>query len=122
MDNPGAELVQAVLDRVGHRGSRMILSGDSHREVPRLFRESPQLTFDLVTVDGDHSESGARADLETVLPRLRVGGALVFDDISHPLHPGLFTVWRTTVARHRRFATWEFDDVGYGVAVAVRRW
>jgi hypothetical protein len=31
-------------------------------------------------------------------------------------------VWHEVVARNRRFATWEFDDVGYGVAVAVRRW
>jgi len=22
----------------------------------------------------------------------------------------------------RRYSTWHFDDVGYGVAVAVRRW
>jgi len=57
-----------------------------------------------------------------VLPRLRVGGALVFDDISHPAHPDLDAVWRRVVASQRRYGTWSFDDVGYGVAVAVRRW
>jgi len=122
MENPGPEHVRAQLDRIGHRGSLRFVSGDSHIELPRLFAAEPELTFDLITVDGDHSTAGARRDLEDVLPRLRIGGALVFDDVSHSGHPGLAHVWRRTVARERRYATWEFDDVGYGVAVAVRRW
>jgi predicted O-methyltransferase YrrM len=122
MENPGPDHVRGVLSQAGHRGELRFVSGDSHVELPRLFAAEPQLTFDLITVDGDHSTRGARRDLEDVLPRLRIGGALVFDDISHPAHPELARVWERTVGRHRRYATWTFDDVGYGVAVAVRRW
>jgi predicted O-methyltransferase YrrM len=122
MENPGPDLVREQLARTGHRGSVRFVSGDSHVELPRLFAAEPDASFDLITVDGDHSTRGARRDLEDVLPRLRIGGAVVFDDLSHPSHPTLARVWERVVARHRRYATWAFDDVGYGVAVAVRRW
>jgi hypothetical protein len=29
-------------------------------------------------------------------------------------------VWRETIADDDRFTTWEFTDLGYGVALAVR--
>jgi predicted O-methyltransferase YrrM len=122
IDNPGPEHVEEIARRVGHTGALRLLSGDSHVELPRLFDGEPELSFDIITVDGDHSKRGATQDLRDVMPRLRIGGALVFDDISHPTHPYLFDVWRDVVASDRRFTTWEFDDVGYGVAVAVRRW
>jgi predicted O-methyltransferase YrrM len=122
MANPGPDLVREQLQRVGYRGSARFVSGDSHVELPRLFAAEPSLSFDLITVDGDHSTRGARRDLEDVLPRLRIGGALVFDDISHRAHPRLAEVWERAVARERRYATWSYDDIGYGVAVAVRRW
>lgn len=120
--NPGPEHVEARLAHVGHTGSLELISADSHAALPRLFRDRPDLDFDLITVDGDHSRRGAGRDLSDVLPRLRLGGALVFDDISHPAHPYLNAVWRRHIVRDPRYATWSFDDVGYGVAVAVRRW
>lgn len=122
IDNPGPEHVRTQVAGVGHTGSLELITGDSHDVLPRLFREQPELDFDLITVDGDHSPRGARRDLLDVLPRLRIGGAIVFDDIRHPSHPDLHSVWNRTVASHRRYATWSFDDVGYGVALAVRRW
>ena len=122
MENPGPDHIRAEMGRLGHSGDLELLTGDSHEVVPRLFRRHPGLSFDLITVDGDHTPRGARADLETVLPRLRVGGALVFDDIRHPAHPELFDVWKKTVAADRRYACWEFGEVGYGIALAVRRW
>jgi predicted O-methyltransferase YrrM len=103
MDNPGPALVRSELARVGHRGRCDFIDGDSHETLPRYFAEHPSDAFDLVTVDGDHSDDGATQDLCDVLPRLAVGGAVVFDDIGHPAHPGLF------------------DDAGYGVGFAVRR-
>lgn len=122
IDNPGPDHVRRIASDAGHCGTLELISGDSHVVLPELFSSRPELSFDLITVDGDHSKRGATQDLQDVLPRLRIGGALVFDDISHPAHPYLFDVWRDVVASDRRFMTWEFDDVGYGVAVAVRRW
>jgi predicted O-methyltransferase YrrM len=122
MDNPGPAFVREELQKIGHRGDVELLSGDSHTLLPALFSQRSSLAFDLVAVDGDHSRRGAAADLRTVLPRLKVGGAVVFDDVGHPSHPELAGVWQREVAEDRRYATWSFDSVGYGVAVAVRRW
>ncbi len=121
LDNAGPELVREQLRRVGHRGRCRIESGDSHETVPRFLEQQPELEFDLVTVDGDHTEDGARRDIEAVLPRVRVGGALVFDDIRHPRHPWLERVWDETVAASPSFAAASFTEVGHGVAVALRR-
>lgn len=121
MDNPGPDHVRNELGRLGFTGHLELVSGDSHVTLPKLVADRPNLAFDLITVDGDHSPSGAAADLEAVLPLLRIGGALVFDDVRHPAHPELGHVWERAVA-DPRYSTWRFDDAGYGVAVAVRHW
>lgn len=122
MENPGPELVRAELAKVVHRGRLELIQGDSHELLPRLLEERPELSFDVVTVDGDHTPDGAERDLRDVLPRLRIGGALVFDDVRHSAHPELAEVWERVVVSDRRYAAWQFDGVGYGVALAVRRW
>lgn len=120
MPNPGADFVRSEIARVGHRGPIDLISGDSHVTVPRFLADNPDLTFDIVTVDGDHSHDGALADLRTVIPRLSLGGVLVFDDIVHPLHPYLLDVWRTAIAEDGGLAGGEYVELGYGVAFAVR--
>jgi len=122
LDNPGPDLVRDELRTVGHHGPVELLSANSHMAVPALLLEQPDLTFDLINVDGDHTAGGAGRDLLDVLPRLRIGGALIFDDIAHPSHPWLRDVWRRSVVKNRRFSTWEFGDLGFGVGIAVRRW
>jgi glycosyltransferase involved in cell wall biosynthesis/predicted O-methyltransferase YrrM len=121
MDNPGAEFAVAQLAQVGHRGSIEVVDGDSHVVLPKWLAANPERRFDIITVDGDHTEAGAAADLATVMPRLRLGGALVFDDISHPYHPELRALWRDMVENDAHFSTWSFGDLGYGVGVAIRR-
>jgi predicted O-methyltransferase YrrM len=117
-ENPGPDLVRSELKTVGHTGEVTLVTGDSKETVPRFLREHPGLFFDLITVDGDHSVAGAMADLVNALPRLKVGGILVFDDIcSAPL---LARVWDVLVRRDSRFVTWEFTAAGYGVAAAIR--
>jgi predicted O-methyltransferase YrrM len=113
MDNPGPALVRSELARVDFRGGLEFVLGDSHKVLPAYFREHPEVYFDLITVDGDHSEAGARADLATVLPRLKVGGALVFDDIAHVVHPEL-----AGVAGHARDRTSARSPPRTG----IRRW
>ena len=120
MDNPGPELIRSELSRVGFSGAIEFLVGDSHQVLPRYFNEHPDRFFDLITVDGDHSEVGARADLETVMPHLKVGGGLVFDDISNPSHPELLHVWRDVVESRRSYSTFAFTEVGFGVGLAIR--
>ena len=118
VDNPGPEFVREELRRAGHTGEVVLVSGDSHQTVPALLREHPDLYFDLITVDGDHSVLGAAIDIANTLPRLKVGGILAFDDIARA--PALQRVWRELVQRDERFVTWEFTDSGFGVAAAIR--
>jgi predicted O-methyltransferase YrrM len=120
MDNPGPELVRSELGCVGFRGGLEFVTGDSHKVLPAFFRKNPDRFFDVITVDGDHTEAGARADLETVLPRLKVGGALVFDDVSNPAHPELAGVWSDLLVRHPSFSAFTYSEIGYGVGFAIR--
>lgn len=116
--NPGASFVRKELRAVGHEGDVTLVSGDSSETVPAFLQSHPDLYFDLITVDGDHSSQGASTDLANALPRLKVGGILVFDDIC--AQTGLNRVWEKVVKRDTRYVTWEFRDAGYGVAAAIR--
>ena len=120
MENPGPDHVRGVMAEFGHHGPLELVSGDSRATVPAYFASHPDASFDCITVDGDHSEDGAVADLLAVLPRLRVGGVLVFDDIAHPDLPHLGRVWDRVMARRPAFTTHAFRELGYGVALAVR--
>lgn len=121
MSNPGPDFVRAEMSKLGHTGRLELITGDSHETLPRFFSEHRDAFFDLITVDGDHSKQGAAQDLRDVLPRLKVGGIIVFDDICHPLHPYLASVWQRVVGSDLRFATWQFTELGYGVAFAIRK-
>jgi predicted O-methyltransferase YrrM len=121
MENPGAEFVKSELRKIGALGKIDLMSGNSHQTLPVFFGTHPDLQLDLVTVDGDHSDEGAREDLLSVLPKIAHGGAVVFDDVSHPLHPNLYQVWSSALQDcGLRFVSSAYTALGYGVAVAVR--
>ena len=121
MENPGPAHVREELQRVGYAGSLEFVDGDSKETVPAYFAAHPSEYFDLITVDGDHSTDGARRDLQNVIPRLKIGGALVFDDIANQSHPTLASVWKREVEDDSRFASYSFAEVGFGVGFASRR-
>lgn len=120
-ENPGPAFVQSELGKVGHRGTVELVSGNSRTTVPEFFRANPSTYFDVITIDGDHSARGARTDLENAIPRLKIGGVLIFDDICNPDHRYLRHVWARVVASGDRFLTMAFEEPGYGVALAVRK-
>jgi predicted O-methyltransferase YrrM len=122
MENPGPDLVMKELDKIGHKGERNVFSGNSHTTLKEFFKKNNDITFDMITVDGDHSYKGAVEDLCDVLPRLKIGGAVIFDDICHPKHLYLNEVWKILVETVERFASWRFGDTGYGVGFALRKW
>lgn len=45
--------------------------------------------FDLVFVDGDHSDQGVLGDIETFLPKVKPGGFILFHDYEHRNLPRL---------------------------------
>jgi len=72
------------------------LDGDSRQKIPELSGQ----VFDLITVDGGHTEEIATADLENCWPLLREGGMLAFDDVGHTQYPHLEGVFLAFMGRH----------------------
>jgi len=122
MDNPGEEYVIERLSEIGFSGKVEFINGDSKRTVPRYFKENSDAYFDLITVDGDHRIKGAKTDIRNVIKRLKVGGFLVFDDIVSPHHPYLENLWKKEIKYSDRFTTFEFEDIGLGIGVAIKRY
>jgi len=116
--NPGPDFVRGELQAAGHRGPVELASGDSKVTIPAFLRAHPDLYFDLINVDGDHSLIGGATDLANTLPRLKVGGVIVFDDVGGG--GPLWRVWQRMVKRDSRYLSWEFLEAGQGIAAAVR--
>jgi len=121
MENPGPDFVAKELKNMGHTGQLTLVSGDSQKTIPEFMKNNPDLYFDLITVDGDHSEEGARIDLKNVLPRLKEGGVILLDDITHPQHQYLNDVWDEVIGQDDRFISMKYTALGYGIAFAIRR-
>lgn len=116
--NPGPDFVGKELRAAGHEGELVLESGDSRRTLPAYLARHPDLYFDLITVDGDKSVAGVASDYASALPRLKVGGVVVTDDIA--MFPRLRRVWRGMIERDARFVSWEYEEGGRGVSAAVR--
>ncbi len=117
----GHEHIDKLLDDLGYTGDRVFLDGDSRETVPTI-RGTPGLRrFDLVLVDGDHSDEGARADLENAWPLVAPGGTLLFHDIFHPSHRSLQRVCWSFFACVTDCESASENCEGYGVAVARKR-
>lgn len=117
-DNPGPDFVRGELARVQHRGKLELVSGNSRDTLPAYLASHHDLFFDIVTIDGDKSIPGIASDFAQSLPRLKVGGIVIFDDI--PAKPVLRRVWDAMVTRDARYAPWEYQSGDHGVAAAVR--
>lgn len=154
--NPGVKFVRQELDRVGYRGDAAFISGDSHKTLPLFFGIRPPTVrerlagragisngddFDMILVDGDHSTLGAYQDLLDVMPHIRPGGVLVFDDIAPDLSSiddaglaairkemgpdphgwgDLHGVWHAIQERFPNYKYFEFRQDSPGIAFAVR--
>jgi predicted O-methyltransferase YrrM len=85
----GPTHIEVLLQEKKYTRPVTYLNGSSHDLLKKYIGQ-----FDLITVDGDHSAVGAREDLEDCWKLLLPGGLLVFDDLTHPSHPELITVYR----------------------------
>ncbi len=116
-ENPGPSFVRNEIRAVRHRGHVELISGDSRKTVSAFLQHHPELYFDLITVDGDHSVIGAAADFANVLPRLKVGGIIVCDDVCLP---SVQRVWEKIIKQDSRYVSWDYTYSAYGVAAAIR--
>lgn len=119
------------------------ISGNSHDALPDFFAGKldvkPPPEFDIIVVDGDHSALGAWWDLTDVVPHVRIGGALIFDDIeltdevgheyTTTVHPrpdappnmrNLVDVWRTFQEHYPNFHYFNCETYSARAGVAIR--
>ena len=92
----------------------ILITGSSHDILPGL-----RHLFDMIYIDGDHSEAGAVLDLTDCLRLLKPDGVIVADDADHPLHSylrGVIQKW----AEANGLAL-AFHGCGYGVAEMRRK-
>lgn len=85
----GPTHIEELLRTWYYKNPVQFLNGNSHELLKTLKPED----FDLILVDGDHTEEGARQDLEDCWRLLVPSGLLVFDDLIHPAHPELLKVF-----------------------------
>ena len=82
--------------------------------------------FDLVLIDGDHSEEGCRRDFEAVREHARM---VAFHDINEPHYPGVRAVWESVPSEDYELLefTAQYEEllptVGprFGIGLAVGR-
>lgn len=80
-NSKGPQFVADEMKKLGYQKNIHFINGDSHQTVPKFFQENPEIKFDLILVDGDHSAEGALDDLKNTMPHLNKNGILLFDDI-----------------------------------------
>ena len=108
--------ITQLLRDLNYAGTVEFLDGSSHDLLPPLATYPAYCAYDLILVDGDHTESGARRDLLDTWPLLRPEGVLVFDDIHHPGHPELLGVYRAFLRETNAIVLAERSDFVQGHA------
>lgn len=104
-----------LLNRLGYKGQTRFIDGDSHQILPQLIQEGA--SFDLVTIDGDHSYKGGEQDLIDGWKMVNSGGWIVFDDITHKAHTYLMDMTKKFEADHKPSQSiWITDAVNGAVA------
>ncbi len=118
--NPGPEFVLQEIRNLGFDKLPTLIEGNSHQTLPKFWsdNQNPQ-QIDLIFVDGDHTYAGAKLDLDICFRHLSDGGALVFDDISHPSHPELEQLWKEIKTRYSDCIFIE-DSSGMGTGIAFK--
>ena len=111
--------IDDLLYDLDYRGKATFVDGDSHRVLKPAIAG---MKFDLILVDGDHSEIGATQDLYDCYPHLRTYGLLLFDDLYHAAHPWLKGVIDKFVQDVPEFEiVTEMTDPIAGVAILRRK-
>ena len=118
----GEAFVRKEMKNIGHLGNINFFNGDSKKTLPIFFKQNPNLYFDLICVDGDHSYHGSKSDLLNIVNRVKIGGAIIFDDINSEEHPFLLQVWKKYIMSRDDFSTVEFNEHGLGVGLAIRKY
>ncbi len=100
--DPEPQVEPAVWERIAHRAT--LIAGPSPDVLDEAMRSAGG-RFDLALVDGDHTGSGARRDLEGLLGRLEPGAHVL-------CHDGHFPEVARAIEEFRRAHAPGIDDAG----------
>lgn len=81
------------------------------REVPELIKLLAPESFDLLFVDGKHTDDGLYNDLATFWQFLKPGGILLCDDLHNESYRDIFAWAGDTLASFQRFAAEQAADI-----------
>jgi predicted O-methyltransferase YrrM len=119
---------KAYIDRTFPDRHTLVV-GDSLKTVPEFRRENPDIAFDLIFIDGDHSYDAVKADFLAYSPLVRAGGLVALHDIvpDHRARYGVETskssggvplFWHELQKSHRTEELVEDPDQdGYGIGL-----
>lgn len=118
VENPGIDFVLKQIKKTKHEGKINFINGDTKKTLPLFFKEN-DITFDLITVDGDHSIAGAKNDLFYAFQKCNKGGAIVFDDIAIKSLK-LNKVWNEMENIYKNYNFFSFKEGKWGVGIAFK--
>ncbi|OZF47018.1 class I SAM-dependent methyltransferase [Rhodococcus sp. 14-1411-2a] len=93
-------------------GRHTLIQGDSHTTIAAYAKEHPDMRFDVIFIDGDHSVEGARADLDDLRALATAESVVIMDDITPWLWfgEGPTQAWQDAVEEGRILHTQYFRD------------
>lgn len=100
-----------VASRFGDLHRVILITSDSHHILGGM-----RHSFDMIFIDGDHSQDGCLADLagcKSLLNRHSPRGRIFVDDLDHPKHSYLHETVEKWAAENG--FTFKFHPIGYGI-------
>lgn len=82
--------IEVLLRELNFKGNVTFLDGDSKKLVPKYFDENPDVFFDFIFVDGDHSPEGVQLDLDNTIEHGRI---IAVHDLRNPSHPYILNIF-----------------------------
>ncbi|WP_321493265.1 class I SAM-dependent methyltransferase [uncultured Desulfobacter sp.] len=99
--NYSKKQISGYLERQKKNCEYIPIQGSSHKILPQLIDQ--QKKFNLICVDGDHTEGGAWLDLVNAERLLSKKGVIIFDDLIHPSCPYMIKITKKFMDTYPEF-------------------